>query len=170
MFVIFLRGVNVGGKNKMDMKVLQKDLQQSFNVVKTYLNTGNIILKTDLSKESIESKLNAYILKTFGFEVEMIIRSKSEIKDILDIYPYEKDKNRYITFFKEKVDPRDDLILLKSMKEDQYQFSEKELFLYVPNGYGKSKLTNNYIENAFKVIATTRNYNTVLKVLILMDK
>lgn len=102
MYISFLRGINVSGKKKIEMKTL-KILYETlgFKEVKTCLNTGNIIFCTLLSKVDIGTKIEEAIQSKFDLNIEVIIRSKEELKLLIEAYPFgHEGKNRYITLLK----------------------------------------------------------------------
>lgn len=87
--VALLRGINVGGKNKVDMKLLKEVFEQAgMNDVETYINTGNIIFMRDgLSKSELSHMLEQAIHKAFGLEIKVIVRSLDDIQIIIDAIP-----------------------------------------------------------------------------------
>lgn len=171
MYISFLRGINVSGKNKIEMKVLKLLYETlGFDDVKTYLNTGNVIFTTSLQKEDIESKIETGILSELDLEIEVIIRSKEELKSLIESYPFgHEGKNRYMTLLKTESETIDkEKLIAASRSSDKVVIGTKEIMLYIPEGYGKSKLTNLFFEKLTFTSATTRNMNTLEKVYKMM--
>lgn len=165
-----LRGINVGGKNKVKMVDLRKSLESlGFNNVNTYVQSGNIVfeaLKTPIRKlsESIQKK----IVNDFGLPVYVIVKTPLEVKKTIEGNPFLKQKGCDISMlhvtFLSKLPRKADLEKLSKVKSgDQMLLCGKEIYLYCPNGYGRTKFTNNYFEKILMICATTRNWKTVNK-------
>jgi len=163
-FVAFLRAINVGGRNKIKMSELKSALEKvGLQSVHTYLQSGNVLF---LSQQRAVSKLKQLfeneIQQTFGFHCEVMIRSQAELKKIVEANPY-ADPEKYpgnrvgICFFdqKPKVSSLD-----KGASGDLFTFDQKQLYLYIPEGFGKTKWTNGFIEKKTLCKATTRNRKT----------
>ncbi|MEE9362623.1 MAG: DUF1697 domain-containing protein [Cellulophaga sp.] len=168
-YIALLRGINVSGKNKILMADLKIMLQEmGFKDVQTYIQSGNVVLKT-LEKDSsqIELKIRDKIYTTFSFTIPVIVLDKNSFKKIweenpFDIVPEEAKKNIYFTLFQSSPE----ISLLKSFKKEffpneQFGVNEKCCYLNCLKGYGKAKLNNNLLERKLKIVATTRNYKTM---------
>ncbi|WP_449621042.1 DUF1697 domain-containing protein [Robertmurraya sp. Marseille-Q9965] len=89
VYIALLRGINVGGKNKIDMKILKQTFEQAGmeNVV-TYINTGNIIFfSKSQSKNELSNILEEAIQKDFGLDIRVVVRSFEDIKRIISAIP-----------------------------------------------------------------------------------
>ncbi|MDQ2721365.1 MAG: DUF1697 domain-containing protein [Bacteroidota bacterium] len=173
-FVSILRGINVSGQKKMlmsDLKVLYEGLK--FKDVITYIQSGNVIFKSEVKISDIElaKKIELSILKKYGFNVPVIIRSVQELTKAISINPFLKEKNinlekLHITFLSE-IPKKENVENINALNfsPDQFIIIGKEVFLYCPGGYGETKLSNNFFEKKLKVNATTRNWKTVNKLL-----
>jgi uncharacterized protein (DUF1697 family) len=100
MFVVYialLRGINVGGKNKIDMKLLKQIFEQvGMNDVSTYINTGNIIFSyKGLSKSELSRCLEEAIHNHFGLQIKVVVRSIDDIGKIINAIPdtWKSDKD-----------------------------------------------------------------------------
>ena len=171
-YISMLRGINVGGHNKIDMKglkALYEDL--GFNGVSTYIQSGNIIFRTDqkTSDQILAGNIEKSILKKYRFEVPVIIRTLEEINSSIQVNPFLKRtslliEKLHITFLSEEPLKSDwDIIKGLDRSPDEFTRIGKEIYLYCPEGYGITKLSNSFFENKLKVKATTRNWNTVNK-------
>lgn len=178
MYVAFLRSINVGKVNKIsmdDLIVLFEKL--AHKNIKTYLNTGNVIFDSLLSNTiDLESEISKIILEELELEIEVIVRVKEDLESIISKYDLESidGKNRYITLLKSELDNESKSVLEAEIekfkkKDDLFSILNTEVNLYIPNGYGKTKLNNKFIEKKSKVYATTRNINTLEKILKLMS-
>jgi len=173
-FISILRGINVSGQKKIlmaDLKSLFENLK--FSDVSTYIQSGNVSFKTNekLSDVQLAGKIEKAIYKEYSFEVPVIIRNEDELKKIVSSNPFLKEKNidvqkLHVTFLSEipgkgEIKSIDDV----DYSPDQFIIKGKEVFLHTPAGYGVTKLSNNFFEKKLKVKATTRNWNTVNKLL-----
>jgi len=164
-YVSMLRGINVGGNNKISMQVL-KEVYASLKLeeVQTYIQSGNVAFSTTFSVPEVKTKIEKEIKKKFGFDVFAIIRSKKEIANIIKNSPYKpKDETKlYVVFLSRapKQIPMEELNSAKS-KDEEFSIAGREIYFSCPNGYGVTKLSNNFFERKLKVEATTRNWRTV---------
>jgi len=170
MYVAFLRGINVSGKNKIVMSDLVKSFEnQGFLSVKHYLNTGNIVFNVENASstiKSMEQSITEMIRNEFDLNIHVIVLSKKDLVQITEAYPFESEdgKNMYVTLMQNPPIPELSSSI-ESVKKpvDSFLITGNVLYLYVPSGYGKSKLSNNFIEKKGQVTATTRNINTFKK-------
>jgi uncharacterized protein (DUF1697 family) len=170
-YIIFLRGVNVVGHTTVKMEVLKKALSDNkFEDVKTYINSGNILLKSKEDKIQLKEKIKQIILENFGVSVEMIIKTKDELENIIEKDPFNPEKEtdnsrRIVVMLSEKIDKNKATVFKEEKKVvENYYAIDDLLYIYYHNGAGQSKFTNTYIEKKLHVISTTRNWNTLLKI------
>ncbi len=173
-FISILRGINVSGQKKIlmtDLKSLYEGLK--FSNVKTYIQSGNVSFKTKekLSDVQLAGKIEKAIYKRYSFEVPVIIRNEDELKKIISSNPFMREKNNdakrlYVTFLSE-IPAKENIRSVESIDflPDKFIFIGKEIYLRVANGYGETKISNNFLEKKLKVKATTRNWNTVNQLL-----
>lgn len=171
-FISILRGINVGGQKKIlmaDLKALYENLK--FKKVTTYIQSGNVVFKSDgkLSDLELAKKIETAIYKKYDFTVPVIIRNVEELEKVITINPFLKEKNiniekLHVTFLS-GIPNRSNLESLKKIdySPDRFIIIDKEAFLYIPESYGETKLSNKFFENKLKVTATTRNWKTVKK-------
>lgn len=138
--------------------------------VQSYIQSGNILFKSKISEiEKLESLFKKTIKEDFGFDVPAIIKTPEALIEVLEKNPYLKvaeKKNLYFTlldktpekYLVEKFDS------LKFENED-FHLSEGCVYLNCKQGAGKAKLNNNLVEKMLKVTTTTRNFNTMLKMI-----
>ncbi|MHC8948812.1 DUF1697 domain-containing protein [Sphingobacterium hungaricum] len=171
-YIIFLRGVNVSGKNLLKMADLQKALSDAgFEHVKTYIQSGNILLDSIYSKTEIANRFAQLLEDKFQIKVPLFIYTTEELKKISHENPFKKDlePNKVFLAFLE-ARPLDELAKkLDAINhgEEQYVLRDKVLYFYLPEGMGKAKLTVNYFEKKLAVLGTARNLNTIEKILSL---
>ena len=133
--------------------------------VQTYIQSGNIILESKESKSEICQKIKKGIFSKFGYDVPVIIRTISEWKKVINNYPFSLENEKIVAFtFLDKITDIKE-IEVKGSKEDKYKINEDVIYLHCLTGFARTKLSNNLFERKLKVTATTRNYNTTLKLL-----
>ncbi len=172
-YISMIRGINVGGK-RIKMADL-KDLYQNmgFGSVKTYIQSGNVIFKSDnADQEYLTESIQQKILETFNYHVEIVIRTNDEIKEVIKSSPFKdrEDKYLHVTFLSDN--PQEKLVqeLFQNSGEiingyEEFKINSREIYLYLPYGYGRTKLNNNFFEKKLHLNATTRNWKTVNKLL-----
>jgi len=170
-YISILRGINVGGHRKIlmaDLRKMYEDL--GFKEVKSYIQSGNVVFNSnnDLEVLTLENLLEESILKTFGHEVPVIIRSQEEWKQAMIKNPYLEDheiSSLSLTFFNEK--PSTALVNhLQNIdfSPEKLSIIDKHAYIYCHEGqFHLSKITHQKLESKLKVKATTRNWKTVLK-------
>ncbi|MBP1630064.1 MAG: hypothetical protein H6Q15_957 [Bacteroidetes bacterium] len=168
-YIALLRGVNVGGKNKVNMKELIQYLdEKGISNSKYYLQSGNIIFDSqEMKSESLEEIISCIIKDKFNLEIPVIIIDKEIITNALTNNPFKDvDTERIFFMF---IDKRPDDTLVESIKSfesiDSYIIDERVIYLNINPPYHETKLTNNFFEKKLKVKATTRNYNTTKKLI-----
>jgi uncharacterized protein (DUF1697 family) len=176
IIISLLRGINVGGNKKIKMADL-RDLYTAlgFKTVKTLLQSGNAVFETDITelpqiKQTIEDGIQA----TFGFDVQIILRTPTELKTIVANAPFTDEQLNdpaKISIVYMDVIPEDEAVddLRDSNTGNEEIYAKgHELYIFYANGKGKSKLNNTRIERKLKVTATARNWNTTNKILKLV--
>jgi uncharacterized protein (DUF1697 family) len=176
VYVALLRGVNVGGKNKLPMKPLAALCEaHGCTAVQTYIQSGNIVFKAAAKTAgAFSSSLKAQIKKDFGFETTVILRSAGEMRAVTENNPYLKPgvdtKFLHVTFLADEPDLTN-VVKLNPVCEKGEAFSlrGKEIFLYLPNGMGRSKMASYAFDKVLRTVGSTRNWQTVNKLLALAE-
>jgi uncharacterized protein (DUF1697 family) len=177
-YISLLRGINVSGKNMIKMPELVEALEkEGFLNITTYIQSGNIIFtRTDLSCEEAAIRIEATILRNFGLAVPAVVLTADEFSAINDSNPLMKrpgiDQEKLHVTFLSRVPSGAavEKLLSCSFPPDTIIISQKVVYLYLPNGYGRTKFNNTFIENKLGVTATTRNWRTCLTVREMMEK
>jgi len=120
--------------------------------------------KQDAAK--LSNEIEKQIKKSFDLSVPVLLRNKEDFHLIISNNPFIKRKEDpaklHITFLHTVPSPSDLNKLSVPPKEtDEFIIKEKEIFIFCPNGYGRTKLNNNFFEKKLNLTATTRNWNTV---------
>ena len=172
--IILLRGVNVSGSNIIKMADLKAALESLdyFTDVVTYIQSGNIVLSSKLGAKEVEEAIHKLIQTQFGYDVPVLAVRSDYLKQVLDNNPYDKedDKKQYFMFLYS--DPEVDInsvINAADYPNEGFQLGNKVIYFYFQLGAGKAKLSNNTLEKKLKITATTRNRNTVKKLIELSN-
>ncbi|WP_129731302.1 DUF1697 domain-containing protein [Ectobacillus funiculus] len=170
IYIAFLRGINVGGKKIIKMEKL-KDIFKSlyFQNVKTYIQSGNVIFDSTEESADILYKIETELENVLGYKVTSIIRTADELEEIIKQNPFsasEDVEKQYVTFLHREptVEAADRLMSYKNDVDD-FCVTHREVFLLCGKGYGKTKFSNHFLESKLDVLATTRNWKTVNKIL-----
>jgi len=176
-YIVLLRGINVSGKNKLKMADLRAMLEaMNFANVQTYIQSGNIILETEeMPNTELAERIKAQIKTTFDYDVPTLALRVGEWREIFQNNPFLQKRNEdikalYVTILAEL--PNNELVnTVKDFqhKADEFQIIGKNIYIFCPDGYGRTKLTNNFFERKLKVAATTRNWKTMTKLMELSE-
>ncbi len=175
IWVALLRGINVSGQKIIKMEDLKKAFESlHFEPVVTYIQSGNVVFGSTASDAShLRSQIQAKLSKTFGFEIPVIVRSLTEIGGVGRRIPFKKiransGERLYVSFLSEKPasGAAENLAAVKD-QADEVRLSGSEVFILCRNGFGNTLFSNTFIEKKLAVSATTRNWDTVQKLLSL---
>jgi uncharacterized protein (DUF1697 family) len=177
-YISILRGINVSGQKLIKMDALKKMYENlNFENIQTYVQSGNVIFSTNATDlKKLENKITSQIEKEFGYVVPVIVLNVEILGGIIKHNPFAKDRQKdfsflHVTFLADQ--PKE--IDKKSIEEkkqhgEEIEYAKNAVYLYCPNGYGKTKLNNNFLESKLKVKATTRNWKTANELLKLATK
>lgn len=176
-YISLLRGINVGGQRKIlmaDLKVLYEGLGCE-NVV-TYIQSGNIIFDSpNPDKTDIATRIEMAIQVQYYFQVPVVLRSAEEFHTLLSQCPYkhiDPDQGGSIvmlTFLSAKPSAQGWTEIQSYLKDsEKMELGDRVIYAHFPEGYGKTKLSNDFMERKLGVRATTRNWRTVSKLQDLM--
>ncbi len=174
-YIALLRGINVSGHKMIKMDDLKLVLGElNFTGLKTYIQSGNILFDSENKEPAdLAADIAGKIFQRYGFEVPVVIRTMAELEYIRKSNPFRNKGNEdtdkmHVTFLSEKPDTvRENQIMEHRFLPDEFVIMGKEVYLYCPDGYGRTKLTNQFFESRLKVVATTRNWKTVEKLVTL---
>lgn len=172
-YISILRGINVSGQKLVKMDTLRVTFEKlGFQNVTTYVQSGNVVFSGKAQKsEELAQIIARQINKDFGFEVPVIVMTIDRLKNIIDNNPFVTDSNKekaflHVTFLSSKPGKFDpNAIEEKKSNGEEFFFTDNAVYLYCPNGYGKTKLNNTFLETKLKVPATTRNWKTTHELL-----
>ena len=170
-YVALLRGVNVSAKKPIRMAELQEScLALGLQNVRTYLQSGNLVFDTKTTDtQKLASMLTAMIAKKFGHRVDVLVLAARALNRIAAMNPLrppssgDAQTSFHATFLFEPIPAnRFSKLTLPARPNEKATLTGQVVFLHCPNGYGKTKLNNNFFEKTLGVVATTRNWRTVL--------
>ena len=169
-YISLLRGINVSGQKKINMNDL-KSLYSSLNLfsVRTYIQSGNVLFCSNQDDELIlKHSIEREIEKEYKFKVPTIVLNAIKLKRILSNNPFHGNdidfKKLYVIFLSLKpASSQVKLLHETELNEVSFLLDKDIIYLYCPEGYGRTRFNNNFFEKKLKVDATTRNWNTVTK-------
>lgn len=171
-WLVLLRAVNIGGRGKLPMAELRKVLSDSgFRDVKTYIQTGNILVSTPLSRSQVESRVEEILIEHFDLSRPALALTYEELDLALNNNPFpeadEIPQRLHLMFLKGSVrfDPEAFEVLCDN--GEQFALIDKVFYLYTPNGAAKSKAANRYEKFVNCDMITARNLNSCKKILAL---
>ncbi|MFS8197409.1 DUF1697 domain-containing protein [Streptomyces sp. CWNU-52B] len=171
-YAALLRGINVGGSRKVPMAELRTLLEGlGHSGVRTYLQSGNAVFAADHGDEnSLAEELSGALAERFGFPVDVLVRDHAYLRAVLDACPFPAAelaaKQLHVTYFSAPVEPeRFASIDRQAFLPEEFRLGDRVLYLYAPDGLGRSKLAESLARPRVTkgVVATTRNWNTVVK-------
>jgi uncharacterized protein (DUF1697 family) len=167
--IALLRGINVGGKNKLPMKTLVTFFEsEGCEAVATYIQSGNVVFRAKPAlAQTLSQRIPACIKKNLGFDIPVLIRSATEIIKLPKLNPFLKagaDLDTLHVMFLSDAPSAAALagLDLKRSPGDSFKPLGRELYLHCPNGFARTKLTNAYFDSKLKMISSVRNWKTVL--------
>lgn len=171
--LVLLRGINVSGHNLIKMEALQKALESiGFEGVSTYIQSGNVFVKTlETNSIAVGFQIKNEIFKVFGHEVPTLVIDKNDLLSCLSNNPFLKEKEAdtkklYVAFLSARL--KEDAIhdlKMSAVKPDEVHIDNNRLYIKYFISPGKTRLDQNYIEKKLNVVATIRNWNSILNLL-----
>ncbi len=174
-YAALLRAINVAGAGKLRMADLKTACEGiGFRNVATLLQSGNVVFTATGSGKAIAKKLADVIDKRHGFRPAIAVRTGAEVADVIRRNPFRaeaKDGTRVVVVFAtdNPTAGADERVAAVKGVNERLVLSGRELFIHYPDGQGRSKVTNAAIERALGTPATARNWNTVTKLMAMME-
>lgn len=176
--ISMLRGVNLAGHRKIQMGEL-KALYESLGLgsVQTYINSGNVIFKTsgrDLAR--LAKKIEDAIEGRYGFRSDVILRTPTEMREAIARCPFasrptlEPGKLAVSFLAGEPTAEAVEKVLAIKAEPEELGIRGRELYIYFTNGMARPKLSMAVVERTLKTPGTSRNWNTVRKLLEMAER
>ncbi|TVX95320.1 DUF1697 domain-containing protein [Cohnella terricola] len=172
-YIALLRGINVAGQKKIKMDAL-KSVFEHLNLlnVRTYIQSGNVLFESgETDDAALADQIERGIAEAFGFQVPVVLRTAEQLTDVVRRNPYELDgrpetDSLYVTFLQTIPSEESVASCLALRNEiDEFIIDGREVYVLIHKSYGESKFSNNFMEKKLKTVATTRNWETVNKLL-----
>lgn len=171
-YICLLRGINVSGQKKIlmaDLKTLFKQL--GLHQIYTYLQSGNVLFSVqNTDKAQLQKQIEVAIAQQYGFQVPVQIHSPQVFERIIQAYPFkhinvsENGSKILVSFLSDQPEAdKQAQLMAYVIAPEQCLLQGAIVYLFCPNGYGKSKLSNRFLEQKLGVTATTRNWNSIHK-------
>lgn len=160
-YIALLRAVNIGGTGKLAMKDLVAICRRlGFKNARTYIQSGNVVFESESSESDIQAKLENALEKKMSKRVDVMIRSAVEMRRVMEANPFagQPPAKVAVAFLSERT-TKQTLENVLGLVTEQVSVGKRELYLYFPDGMGKSKLR---YSSAMGPV-TARNINTVTK-------
>lgn len=171
-WVALLRGINVGGRNRLPMKDLAAMFEDAgCEVVRTYIQSGNVLYRAAPAlAEDIPSLIGAAIRHRFGYEIPIVTRRASDLEAIAEANPFvaagaEADTLHVVFLADAPAVENVDALDPDRSPPDAFAVRGREIYLHCPNGMARSKLTNAWFDSRLSTVSTMRNWKTVRKLL-----
>ncbi len=168
--VALLRGVNVGGANKMAMSDLKTIFEKAGCVhVKTVIQSGNVVFEAPAKiLADLPGRIARQIHTQFALKTPVILRSGAELRRILDGNPYiaagVDEVALHVMCLATRPAPNDVAALdPRRAPPDEFTVAGENIYLHLPNGVGRSKLTNAYFDRVLRTVGTLRNWRTIAR-------
>jgi uncharacterized protein (DUF1697 family) len=174
--IVLLRGINVGSRNRIAMPELRDLLAGAgFGDVRTYVQSGNVVLSSNASPERVARKCEQQIAGRFGLDIQVVARTRDELAEVVERNPLAEvalNPKRYqVTFMNAELEQ--DLVRkldAAAVAPEQLVVSGREVYAWHPDGIGRSRLWALLGGRGLGVAATSRNWTTVTKLLALADE
>ena len=174
--IVLLRGVNLGPRNRVAMAALADALDdQGFAPVRTYLQSGNVVLSSTLAEQRLASKVKGVVHERFGLDIEVLVRTREELAEVVRRNPLggvATDPKRYqVSFLRRELDRASVKRLGAVAAEgERLRAVGRELYAWHPGGVARSKLWAALAARDLGVAATARNWSTVERLLALAEE
>jgi uncharacterized protein (DUF1697 family) len=174
--IVLLRGINIGPRNRIAMPALREALEAAgFGDVRTYVQSGNVVLSSDAEPEAVARDVERVIHKHFGLDIAVVTRTRDELAEVVKRNPLgdvaENPKRYQVSFLSHELDADviDKLNALATESERLLAIG-REIYAWHPDGVARSKLWGRLAAKGLGVTATARNWTTVTTLLQMADE
>jgi uncharacterized protein (DUF1697 family) len=161
--VALLRGINVGGRNVVPMAELRTALAElGLENVRTLIQSGNVVFESS-SKAGLAERIAGAVDDAFGVRPGVVLRTPAELEDVVRSSPFADTAKLHVVFLEKA--PR--AAAARALDPDRsppdaFALVRRDLYVHLPSGAGRTKLTIGYVERTLGVRGTQRNWKTVL--------
>lgn len=171
-WVGLLRGINVGGRNKLKMAELKACLADAgLDDVATYIQSGNLVFRSSSPAGKLGQLIADAIERQWGYFVPTLVLKADQLAEAVAEMPYEDSNPQWlhVTFLHQKPKAKEVKVIEGlDFGDDRFEIDGRIVYLDCPNGYSRTKLNNSFFEKKLNVNATTRNWKTVTKLLAMV--
>jgi uncharacterized protein (DUF1697 family) len=174
--VAMLRGINVGGKNKLPMDELVQIFEAAgCRNVRTYIQSGNVVFEASRTlARKVPAAVQAGIASRRGYDIPVVLRTSAEMRRVVEANPFPAAESEprllHVVFLAakptaervRKLDPG-------RSAPDEFELCGREIYLHCPGGMARTKFTNAYFDSRLATVSTARNWATVLKLAAMLD-
>lgn len=174
--IALLRGVMPTGKNRIPKMSFLIEILENVGLknVKTYIQSGNVILKTKLPKEETAKLIHDTIVKEIGADLSVIIKEKIQLQVAIEENPFDEsyDFSRIHLVFTNDSMSKDALKKLenKDFGDEKFVVGSECLYIYLPRNASTKKLNTNYLEKQLSITMTTKKLNVIKHLVGLCEK
>ena len=174
--IVLLRGINMPKRNRIAMPVLRDVLAGAgFGNVRTYVQSGNVVLSTAKSPAVVAGECGALIASRFGLDIKVVVRTREELAEVVRRNPFDKIANnpkRYqVCFLSAELDPK---VVAKlaaaAVDPERLEVIGREVYAWHPEGINRSPLWEILAGPKLGVTATSRNWTTVTTLLAMANQ
>jgi uncharacterized protein (DUF1697 family) len=171
--IVLLRGVNVGGRNRVPMPKLREALEAAgLEDVVTYVQSGNLVLSSSAKPEALAREVEAVIADAFSLEIAVVVRTRAELAKVVRRDPLgdvaDQEKLYQVSFCGERpAKEAVDKLAERAAEGERLLLDGREIYAWFPHGVGRSKLAAQLSKQKLGTVVTARNWRTVKKLLVL---
>jgi uncharacterized protein (DUF1697 family) len=172
VWIGFLRGINVGGNRKVPMAELRSLCEDAgLTDVRTYIASGNLLFSSpQRSAAKVRALLEEKIEQHFGFPVVVVVRTPSQLRDVVDGLPFDDAEHAHVSFMVSGAERAAVQDLQDSLINDaRLEVVGDHAYLLTPKGLGQGFLKSG-ADRRFGKVGTVRNWRTVSKVLAMAEE
>ncbi|MBS4198133.1 DUF1697 domain-containing protein [Bacillus sp. FJAT-49732] len=181
IYIALLRGINVGGHNKIKMADLRSSLEQlGLQNIKTYIQSGNILFESSEPEETLQKKIHNKIEEGYGINSSVIIRTAEELQQIVSQCPFSdqmiseastssKGECLHVALLPKAPSKfNSDKLLTYTHEKELCVINGRDVYLLFYDSIRNSKLANNL--KKLEVPATVRNWKTLTKLSLMVEE
>jgi uncharacterized protein (DUF1697 family) len=172
-YIAFLRAINLGATNKIAMPKLRSMAEElGYSDVATYINSGNLIFSTTKKAADVERELTKAIKDTFGFSIDVTVRTDAQLRKVLDKNPYPDGNASQVTvaFLTRAADKKaKEQVAALAAEHEPFSFADRCVYVNYSHGLGGSKLAQKF-NSIIGSGSTVRTIRTVAKLVEMCEK
>lgn len=174
IYIALLRAINVGGHKPIKMDELRHTFEaMGFGTVQTYIQSGNVLFESAEAEAPLRRRIESALAAAFGYPIPVVLRTAAELAQVIGSSPYAVEAlpagaSLHVALLAEAPAPAGiDRLRAFDGQPDECQVVGREVFILYRHGSGTSKLTNSLLERRLGVLATSRNWQTINKLVAL---